>query len=173
MHIAVNMKAYKVSTLGKALGNLDPHSWTKSECYAPPVLSQFKLRFLIALAAKNKWCIPKMGDVNQAFCQSCLLDDKHYVCTPPPGCPIPPANTYWKLKKTLYSLKRSPHHFYELAKKILLEVGLKQHPTSPCIFYGELIPRQPPLYLSLYVDDFCYFSQSRAIEKKLKKTSEK
>jgi hypothetical protein len=147
-----------------ALGNLDPHSWTKSECYAP-VLSQFELRFLVALAAKNK-CIPKTGDVNQAFCQSYLPDDEIYVCKPPPGCPISPPNTYWKLKKTLYGLKRSPRHFYELAKRILLEVGLKQHPTSPCIFYGELIPGEPPLYLGLYVDDFCYFSQSRAVEEK-------
>jgi hypothetical protein len=147
-----------------ALGNLDPHSWTKSECYAP-VLSQFELRFLVALAAKNK-CIPKRGDVNQAFCQSYLPDDEIYVCKPPPGCPISPPNTYWKLKKTLYGLKRSPCHFYELAKQILLEVGLKQHPTSPCIFYGELIPGEATLYLSLYVDDFCYFSQSRAVEEK-------
>jgi deoxyuridine 5'-triphosphate nucleotidohydrolase len=147
-----------------ALGNLDPHSWSKSECFAP-VLSQFELRFLVALAAQNK-CIPKTGDVNQAFCQSCLPDDEVYICKPPPGCPISPPNSYWKLKKTLYGLKRSPRHFYELAKKILLEIGLQQHPTSPCIFFGTLIPGEPPLYLGLYVDDFCYFSTSRAVEEK-------
>jgi hypothetical protein len=147
-----------------ALGNLDPHSWTKQDCFAP-VLSQLELRFLTALAVRKK-CIPKTGDVTQAFCQSCLPEDEHYICRPPPGCPITPPNTYWRLKKTLYGLKRSPRHFYELARKILLSLGLKQHPTSPCIFYGSLIDGHPPLYLGLYVDDFIYFSESSAVEKK-------
>jgi deoxyuridine 5'-triphosphate nucleotidohydrolase len=147
-----------------ALGNLDPNQWSKSDCFAP-VLSQLELRFLIALAARQK-CIPKTGDVNQAFCQSCLPPDEYYVCKPPPGCPITKPNSYWKLKKTLYGLKRSPRHFYDLARKILTSIGLKQHPTSPCIFYGTLIKGEPPLYLGLYVDDFVYFSRSSKVEEK-------
>ena len=150
-----------------ALGNLDHHAWTKQDCFAP-VLSQMELRFLIALAAKQK-CIPKTGDVTQAFCQSCLPDDEHYVCRPPPGCKLTPPDTYWRLKKTLYGLKRSPRHFYVLAKSILEKVGLTQHPTSPCIFYGSLIPGQPPIYLGLYVDDFVYFSESSAVEQLFEK----
>jgi dUTPase/transposase InsO family protein len=145
-----------------ALGNLDPHLWTKSDCFAP-VLSQLELRFLTALAVRKK-CIPKTGDVTQAFCQSCLPPDEHYICRPPPGCPITPPHTYWRLKKTLYGLKRSPRHFYELARKILLDIGLTQHPTSPCIFSGSIIPGEPPLYLGLYVDDFIYFSESAKVE---------
>ena len=35
-----------------ALGNLDPHNWTKNDCFAP-VLSQFELRFLAAFAAQK------------------------------------------------------------------------------------------------------------------------
>jgi hypothetical protein len=150
-----------------ALGNLDPHNWSKNNCFAP-VLSQMELRFLTALAAKNK-CIPKTGDITQAFCQSYLPEGEDYVCRPPPGCPLTPPNTYWKLKKTLYGLKRSPHHFYELAKKTLLSIGLQQHPYSPCIFHRTLIEGQPPIYLGLYVDDFFYFSASKAIETKFEK----
>jgi hypothetical protein len=150
-----------------ALGNLDPNQWSKSDCFAP-VLSQLELRFLIALAARQK-CIPKTGDVNQAFCQSCLPPDKYYVCKPPPGCPISKPKSYWKLKKTLYGLKRSPRHFYDLARKILISIGLKQHPTSPYIFYGTLIDGEPPLYLGLYVDDFVYFSRSPKVEDKFTK----
>ena len=145
-----------------ALGNLDLNVWSKSECFAP-VLSQFELRFLTALAACRK-CIPKTGDVNQAFCQSFLPKDEHYICRPPAGCPLTPPNMYLKLKKTLYGLKRSPRHFYQLARKILLSIGLTQHPTSPCIFSGVLIKGDPPLYLGLYVDDFLYFSESPAVE---------
>ena len=49
-----------------ALGNLDPHDWSKNECFAP-VLSQMELRLLTALAVRNK-CVPKTGDITQAFC---------------------------------------------------------------------------------------------------------
>ena len=44
-----------------------------------------------------------------------------------------------------------------------------QHPYSPCIFYGTLIENQPPIYLGLYVDDFCYFSANPTVEKAFEK----
>ena len=132
-----------------ALGNLDPHNWAKQDCFAP-VLSQMELRFLTALAVRKK-CIPKSGDITQAFCQSYLPEGENYVLRPPPGCPMTPPKSYLLLKKTLYGLKRSPRHFYELAKRRLQEIGLKQHPYSPCLFYGELIEGEPPIYLGLYI----------------------
>ena len=147
-----------------ALGNLDPHSWSKQDCFAP-VLSQQELRLLLALAVRNR-CVPKSGDVSQAFCQSHLPENEIYVCKPPAGCPITPPNSYWKLKKTLYGLKRSPRHWYEMAKKILLKIGLKQCQHAPCIFYGTIIEGEPPLYLGLYVDDFLFFSKSNQVEEK-------
>jgi hypothetical protein len=110
--------------------------------------------------------LPKTGDITQAFCQSYLPKGEDYICRPPVGCPITPSNIYLKLKKTLYGLKRSPRHFYDLAVKTLLSIGLKQHENSPCLFYGSIIPGQPPLYLGLYVDDFIYYSQSDAVERK-------
>ena len=149
-----------------ALGNLDPHSWTKQDCFAP-VLSQLELRLLVSLAARKK-CIPKSGDITQAFCQSYLPEEEYYICIPPPGCFMTPPNTYWKLRKTLYGLKRSPRHFYDLASRLLQQLGLKKHPTSPCLFSGVLIPGHPPLYLGLYVDDFIYFSESTIVEEAFK-----
>ena len=135
-----------------ALGNLDPHKWTKNDCFAP-VLSQLELRLLIAIAAQ-KGCIPKSGDICQAFCQSYLPPGENYICRPLAGCPLTPSNSYLKLKKTLYGLKRSPRHFYELAKKILLSIGFHMHPASPCIFVGTMAPNTPPIYLGLYVETY-------------------
>jgi hypothetical protein len=149
-----------------ALGNLDPTKWSSEDCFAP-VLSQLELRFLISLAVQNK-CIPKTGDIQQAFCQSTLPSNETYICSPPAGCPLTPKGFYLKLRKTLYGLKRSPRHFYELARKLLLELGFVQHPSSPCLFIGTLIPNEPPIYLGLYVDDFIYFSKSEAVEQKFK-----
>ena len=80
-----------------ALGNLDPHNWTKDDCYAP-VLSQMELRLLTSLAVRSKTFL-KSGDIKQAFCQSYLPQGEDYVCIPPPGCPRSQKHTYWKLKK--------------------------------------------------------------------------
>ena len=54
-----------------ALGNLDPSSWTKEDCFAP-VMLHLELRLLTALAVQ-KQCIPKTADFVQAFCQSDLI----------------------------------------------------------------------------------------------------
>ena len=54
-------------------------------------------------------CPQARGDCKNAFCQPRTLPDNELVIvTPPPGCPISPAGTYWKLLKTLYGLRRSP-----------------------------------------------------------------
>ena len=152
-----------------ALGNLDPYQWTNEDCFAP-VLSQLELWFFISLAVQNK-CIPKTGDVQQAFCQSTLPDNETYICTPPAGCPLTPKGFYLKLKKTLYGLKRSPRHFYDLAKNTLEAIGFTQYPSSPCLFIGHLIPNEPPIYLPglVYEDDFIYFSKNRIVEEKFEK----
>jgi hypothetical protein len=154
---------YRIVTLG----NLDPHNWSKNDCFAL-VLSQLELRLITAMAARDKR-LPKTGDITQTFCQSYLPQSKDYICHPPAGCPITPKHMYLKLKKTLYGLKRSPRHFYDLAVKTLLSIGLKQHKSSTCLFYGTIIPGQPPLYLGLYVDDFIYYSTSDKVEKKFEK----
>ena len=144
------------------LGNLDPHGWEKHECFAP-VLTQYELRLLLHLAVEQS-CIPKVGDVSQAFCQALLPEEEIYVCKPPPGCPLTPTTAYWKLLKSLYGMRRSPRHWYELAHKILTDIGLTRSPNSPCIYSGILIDGHPPLYLGLYVDDFVFFSKSRETE---------
>ena len=141
-----------------ALGNLDTNPWTKQDCFAP-VLSQLELRFLIAIAVKFG-CIPRTADIAQAFCQALLPESEKYILTPPAGCPITPPKSYWLLRKTLYGLKRSPRHWYEMARRLLIEIGLTPLPQSPCIFTGTLIPNEAPIYIGLYVDDMIYFSPS-------------
>lgn len=50
-----------------ALGNLDPHDWSKDQCFAP-ILSHMESHLLLSLVLKKRK-IPKSGDVSQAFCQ--------------------------------------------------------------------------------------------------------
>ena len=150
-----------------ALGNLDPHEWSKNECYAP-VMSLFELRLMCALAARHKR-IPKNGDVKQAFCQAVLPDGEKYALRPPAGCPLTPPKSYWILKRTLYGLKRSPRHWYDKAKNLLEKIGLKQCKNSPCLFKGTIIKGEPPIYLGLYVDDFIYFGGNDKVEREFEK----
>ena len=144
------------------LGNLELHHWHKHECFAP-ILSQFEFRLLSSLAAHLN-CIPKGGDVSQAFYQSFLPDNKINVSSLPNGCPTTPLKSYWHMMKTLYGLCRSPCHWYEKACTILTSIGLQQCPNTPCIFHRSIIKDKPPLYVEIYVNNFIYFSQSSSIE---------
>ena len=94
-----------------ALGNLDPHEWTKSDVYAP-VMSLLEVRLLASMAVRDQ-CVLQAGDVKQAFVQSKLPKDEVYVLRPPAGCPKTPPNSYWLLKRSLYGLKRAPRHWFQ------------------------------------------------------------
>ena len=97
-----------------ALGNLDPpHDyWTKTDCFTPHVLSQVELRLLVSSATSVNQKMKSCDVSSQAFCQFYLPDNEKYVCRPPHGCPLTSnKETYLKLKKTIYGLKQSPHHW--------------------------------------------------------------
>ena len=144
------------------LGNQDRKYYEKSDKYAP-VLSQNQLRLLVAIAI-SKQRILRQGDVKNAFCNGVLPLDETTICLPPKNCPFSKPNTYWKLKKTLYGLAKSPVHWFHTIEKIFHSMGLKNHPNSPCLFTGTLLDGKPPIYIGLYVDDFCYFSTDDDVE---------
>jgi hypothetical protein len=146
-----------------ALGNKDPVEWTKAECYAP-VVSQQIVRLLTSLAVRNRTTV-KQADYKNAFCHPELPKDEPTIICSSAGCPISKPNTYWRLKKTLYGLRRSPCHWYHLITKQLKAIGLCQTANEDCLFVGDIIPGRPPLYLATYVDDIIYFSADLSVEK--------
>jgi hypothetical protein len=146
------------------LGNKDPVEWTNAECYAP-VVPQPIVRLMTSLAVRNKTTL-QQADCKNAFCHPELPEDEPTIIRPPSHCPISPPNTYWRLKKTLYGLRRSPRHWYHLIAKQLQAVGLQQTTHEDCLFVGNIIPGRPPLYLALYVDDIIYFSADPEVEQK-------
>ena len=131
-----------------ALGNLDPHEWSRSDCYV------LELRIITAPL--------KSGDVKQAFVQATLPPEENYVLKPPPGCYLTSPNTHWLLKRTLYGLKRSPRHWYDRAAEQLNKIGLKQSKHSPCLFYGAIVPGKPPYILGfMLMTSFIFQNQMR------------
>ena len=109
------------------------------------------------------------GYFKQAFCQAYLTDGDTYVVCPAKDFPITPPNTYLKLIRTLYGLKRSPHHWYEKVRATFLAIGLKQNKNPPCIFSGSIMPGHPPIYVGLYVDEFIYISESKVVKKEFER----
>jgi hypothetical protein len=107
----------------------------------------------------------KQGDCKNAFCQPYVPKDETIIIRPPKGCPLSKPGVLWLLRKTLCGLRRSPYHWYQNIKKILLSLGrLEQSPDGPYVFYGSLRKDLPPIYIGLYVDDFKYFSLSDECE---------
>ena len=147
------------------LGNKDPTEWTKADCFAP-VVSLPTVRMLTALVIQHQRIL-KQGDCKNAFVQADLPDKEVTVVKPPAGCPCSGLGAYWRLKKSLYGLKRAPKHWYNLISSILIspEIGLQRCKNDPCVFFGTILPGKPPLYLVLYVDDFVYFSADDEVER--------
>jgi hypothetical protein len=146
------------------LGNHDYHTRSR-EATAAPVMSQMELRLLTALAVSHKTVL-KNCDVKQAFVQSSLRDTETYFVKPPVGCPKSSPDSYWKLLRSLYALRRAPKLWFEKLTAHLKSMGLKNSPNSPCLFIGTIIPGESPVYVGIYVDDIIYFSPSTSVEKK-------
>jgi len=153
-----------------ALGNLEERTWSKSDRFAP-VLHQDSLRFLTSLAVEK--CRPlRQGDCKNAFCHGILPPEETTIVRPPSGDPDADPQEYWLLLKTLYGLRRSPHHWYDKINAILISIGLKPSLEEPCLYSGFIQdPSDPssakstsPLTLGLYVDDFLYFSEDPSVE---------
>ena len=144
------------------LGNLEITPWTKGDCYAP-VAAQVEVRLMVSMSISHNRIL-KQGDAKNAFCQPTLPSTEVVIVRPPPHCPLSPPNTYWRLRKTLYGLRRSPRHWYSLVKTVMGKMHLFPCPHAPCLFFGSPVPNEAPIYVVIYVDDMCYFSTSDLVE---------
>ena len=105
-----------------ALGNLEDCEWAKHKRYAP-VLQYSSIRLMASLAIQRKRVI-QQGDVKNAFCNADLPPDEVTIVRPPAGDPDVKPGEYWKLKSTLYGLRRSPKHWFDMLTQILTNMGL-------------------------------------------------
>ena len=170
-----NGKPHRAKSRIVVLGNHEDRYFSKSRRYAP-VLKYSSLRLLTSKAVGDKRIL-QQGDCKNAFCNASLPDDEATCIRPPVGDPAFHNDEYWLLKKTLYGLRRSPHHWYNMVTKILKEMGLSPSPHDPCLYTGIIdLPSSGPqaqtaasprqeISIGLYVDDFVYYSANDAEEK--------
>jgi len=104
----------------------------------------------------------------------------------PVGDPSYNKDRYWVLNKTLYGLRRSPHHWYNMITGILQKMGLAPLVHDPCLYSGvvklnsnqptsspEIPPKTDPsqhekIHVGVYVDDFIFYSTDPEEEKRFK-----
>lgn len=153
------------------LGNHEDRVWAKHE-RAAPVLKYSSLRLMVSAAVQCRRHL-KQADYKNAFCNPTLPTDEITIIRPPLGDPDAKDGEYWLLRKTLYGLRRSPKHWYDMASKALMDMGLTQSTHDPCLFHGvpstpafPSSPNDAPITVGLYVDDMVYYSTSDASEKR-------
>ena len=144
------------------LGNEEHRYWEKTDLYAP-VIMKHSIRSMVAYAV-SKGRRVKQCDAKNAFCHPTLPEDEVCVVTPPKGCPFSAPGTYWRLKKTLYGLRRSPRHWYKTFCKVLEDIGLTKCPHDPCVYKGQS-PTGGTIFFGMYVDDCAYFGSDDATER--------
>ena len=149
------------------LGNFEDRYYEKAKRYAP-VLKYTSLRLLTAKAISAKRIL-QQGDCKNAFCNALLPPEERTVIRPPVGDPAYDKDEYWLLKKTLYGLRRSPRHWYDMINKILTKMGLQPSAHDPCLFTGIINSTDAPIerheiFIGLYMDNFVYYSTDPAEE---------
>ena len=158
------------------LGNFEDRVYDKSQQYAP-VLKYSSFHLLIAKTVRSKRVL-QQGDCKNAFCNADLPDDEITVIHSPVGDPAYNKDEFWFLRKTLYGLHCSPHHWYNMITKILTEIGLVASPHDPCLFTSVVmnssapnLPSAPhkPIHVELYIDDFVFFSEDPMEEERFMK----
>ena len=96
------------------LWNFEDRLYQKSQRYAP-VLKYISLRPLTSKSVGDKFIL-QQDDFKNAFCNSTLPDNEVTVIRPPIVDLDFQEDEYWLLNKTLYGLRRSPHHWYNMIK---------------------------------------------------------
>lgn len=102
-----------------AYGNRQKHGSDYIETFAP-VAKMNTVRFLLALAAAQRWELHQM-DVHNAFLHGDLEEEIYMKL--PPGFQTDDPSKVCKLQKSLYGLKQAPRCWFAKLSKALLDFG--------------------------------------------------
>lgn len=130
-----------------------------------PVVKYSSLRYLFSLAAVKNLRIDHM-DVMTAYLNGEVEEDIYVV--PPEGFETNEENKVWKLKKAVYGLKQSGRCWNIKLNEVLINIGLTQCKSDPCIYTLNNNSAQI-LIVAIYVDDLLIFSNDKNLRVNLKK----
>lgn len=128
-----------------------------------PTASENSVMLLFSLAAAQGLSI-KGFDITAAFTYS-VLDEAVYVQLPPQFLDKDGQPIVWKLKKSLYGLRRAPRAWFDTFTTELLGRGYRQSPQDPCVFTRK--EGKEFVHLALHVDDVISASNSPRMQAEL------
>eukprot|EP01018_Ginkgo_biloba_P029557 Gb_20738 [translate_table: standard] len=121
-----------------------------------PVVKMDTIRIVLVLAAQHGWIIYQM-DVKSAFING-YVDEEIYV-EKPQGFEIArKENKVYKLKKSLYGLKKAPKAWYSRIDTYFQQKGFQKSSSDPNLYIKVI--GSDILIISLYVDDLIYIGNN-------------
>jgi Reverse transcriptase (RNA-dependent DNA polymerase) len=99
-----------------------------------PIVKMSSIWVVLSFAARHGWPAHQM-DVKSTYLNGKLDDSKDLYLQQPPGYAIPRSEhlVLW-LKKVIYGLKQSGHHWYKTFSNILKQIGLNPCKSNSAIF---------------------------------------
>ena len=144
------------------LGNLE---WETLQDYFSPTAHSKTLNLLLAMAVEHNFILFGL-DIYGAFITA-DIDEPVYVSLPK-GLPTKHGTgRIWKLKKTLYGLKRSPRAFFDSLSAYLLSKGYFRSAYDPCLFFRRTSPTEVIVFC-IHVDDFAIAASHHYLIQQLK-----
>ena len=144
------------------LGNLE---WETLQDYFSPTAHTKTLNLLLALAVEHNFILYGL-DIYGAFITA-EIDEPVYVSLPK-GLPTKQGSgRIWRLKKTLYGLKRSPRAFFDSLSAHLLSKGYLRSANDPCLFHKRTSPAEIIVFC-IHVDDFAIAASHQHLIDQLK-----
>ena len=130
---------------------LDNLEWETLQDYFSPTAHTKTLNLLLALAVEHDFILYGL-DIYGAFITA-DIDEPVYVSLPK-GLPTRHGSgRIWRLKKTLYGLKRSPRAFFDSLSSHLLSKNYSRSSNDPCLFYKRTSATEVIVFC-IHVDDF-------------------
>ena len=95
------------------------------------------------------------------------------IIRPPIGDPTLQDGEYWIQKKRLYSKRQLPHHWYNMIKGVLINMGLNPSSHDPCLLSGIFTNHSYPannsylqsqLHIVLFVKNVVVQSSNPALD---------
>jgi hypothetical protein len=127
-----------------ALGYHQSYGVNFQETYSP-VMRKQSLRIFFVIAAQKGWSLHQI-DVTAAYLNS-PTGETVYMEQPVLGTGEGKSDLVCKLKKSIYGLHHAGRDWNEYLTKLILELGMKQSMSDPCVFYKD------KLWIAVHVND--------------------